>query len=36
VGEIAPAALANMKLRVPAAAFDIDLTRLLYDKRQIA
>jgi phenylalanyl-tRNA synthetase beta chain len=36
VGEITPAALANMKLRVPAAAFEIDLTRMLYDKGQIA
>jgi phenylalanyl-tRNA synthetase beta chain len=36
VGEIAPAALANMKLRVPAAAFEIDLSRILDDKGQIA
>ncbi len=36
VGEIAPAALANMKLRVPAAAFEIDLGRILDDKGQIA
>lgn len=36
VGEIIPAALANMKLRVPAAALEIDLTKILYDKGQIA
>lgn len=36
VGEITPTALANMKLRVPAAAFEIDLTKMLHDKGQIA
>jgi phenylalanyl-tRNA synthetase beta chain len=36
VGEIVPAALANMKLRVPAAAFEIDLTKILHGKGQIA
>jgi phenylalanyl-tRNA synthetase beta chain len=36
VGEIAPAALANMKLRVPVAAFEIDLSKMLHNKGQIA
>jgi phenylalanyl-tRNA synthetase beta chain len=36
VGEIAVAAIANMKLRVPAAAFEIDLAKILHDKGQIA
>ena len=35
IGEIAPAALASMKLRVPVAAFEIDLTKILHDKGQI-
>jgi phenylalanyl-tRNA synthetase beta chain len=32
IGEIAPIALENFKLRVPVSAFEIDLSKIIKDK----